>query len=230
MAEPPSASRTFWLSRSRLTPAVTTTSPFARPSLIDHAIGLVARDHDRLEHEFDRFPSRPPTRPACRPCRTGRRPGSTTHGAVEPLQRPTTLRAEPHLLGRRPSASPSPDRCASSDRRSARSRAPRRRRRSSGWLSSETASSGRSLDPSVAEHGFGDRKHRVLLVRRGELDDHLAAADHLAGLGADGGDDAVELGVQLGVAQLVPRKLQRRLGRIRAWPRSSAGSSAPSRR
>src|SRR5262245_5304863 len=29
---PPSLTRTFWSSRSRLTPAVTTTSPFARPS------------------------------------------------------------------------------------------------------------------------------------------------------------------------------------------------------
>ena len=47
---------------------------------------------------------------------------------------------------------------------------------------------------AAAEGRLGDGENGVLVGRSRQADDHLADVDDLARLGADRGDDAVELG------------------------------------
>ena len=63
----------------------------------------------------------------------------------------------------------------------------------------------------TGESGLGDVEDGVLVAWSGELHDHLAGVDVLARLGADRGDHAVELGLELGVAELIA-------GSGRDWP------------
>jgi hypothetical protein len=56
--------------------------------------------------------------------------------------------------------------------------------------------------------------------------DHPSAADDLPRLGPDRGHDAIEFGVQFRVAQLIPGKIERGLGRIEF---GFGGSQVPQR-
>ena len=66
---------------------------------------------------------------------------------------------------------------------------------------------------AIRESGLGDVEDTVLVGRSGELHHHLASVDILTGLRTDGGDHAVEVGLELGVAELVSGQVEIGLGR-----------------
>ena len=63
----------------------------------------------------------------------------------------------------------------------------------------------------VADHLCRDVEHRVATILTGQAHDHLAALDHLAGLGADLGHHTLGIGMELGEAHLVAREADLRL-------------------
>ena len=74
-------------------------------------------------------------------------------------------------------------------------------------VTSITGSFGRRPDA-----GLGDVEHGLPLLRLGDPHHNSAGLDHLSGIGADGGHDAVPVRRQLGVADPVARRPQGGLG------------------
>ena len=74
-------------------------------------------------------------------------------------------------------------------------------------------------DREVAGQLVGNVDHRLAQIRARHGDDRLAGRNRLADLGADGGDDAVEIREQPGIAELFLRSWQARPWPARHWPR-----------
>ena len=66
----------------------------------------------------------------------------------------------------------------------------------------------------ISEGCLGDVEDAVLVVRSGQLHHHLAGIDILACFRADGGDHAVEIGLELGVVELVAGEIEIGLGSL----------------
>ena len=62
------------------------------------------------------------------------------------------------------------------------------------------------------ESGLGDVEDGILVARSRELHHHLPGIDVLTRLGADRGDDTVEVSLELGVAKLVAGQIEISLG------------------
>ena len=65
-----------------------------------------------------------------------------------------------------------------------------------------------ALGAVIDERRLGDIEHGVLIGQLGELHHSLARADILARFGADGGNDAIEIGFELGIVELVAGQIE----------------------
>ena len=86
--------------------------------------------------------------------------------------------------------------------------------RMSGLLSSDTTISAGSSPARPSKAASAMAKTASLSSGRARLNDHLADIHHLAGLRRHAGDDAVEVGLQLGIGELILGQIQGGLGRF----------------
>ena len=175
-----SSRRTFWPGRSAWTPAVTTTSPGARPDATSTRVGSDERISIARAATVPVFGSTTHTE-ACRSERVTADGGISIAAAAARLRRAVTVRAEAHRRRRIDQPDPEPE--GAGDRIGARRDFPHDTLRGDLRIRGQGDDDFRIRRRDVLD----PRRHvedRVARALARDLDDHAPGADHLAGLRA----------------------------------------------